>query len=163
MLDTVRQVIKVKMRADEEGKTIFDDTKDDNIRMTVEIDVEVVALYRLNQTVYEDGVLRLPEPRILSGYAKPEGERGTAIYNPGGFIRLGGWSEDKKKVIQDSLAYAALNAGKKQFQDKEEYKQLEELFAKEFAQEVARLHKQNTAMDKYEERLKQAEQKRPRK
>jgi hypothetical protein len=152
----------VKLEAGEEGQPLLSDPKDATVRMTMEVEVELVALYPLNEIFFRDGVLRLPTPKIVAGYAKPEGERGEAHYLPANNFLVVGWSETKKKVVQDSLAYAALNVARKRFRDKEEYKNLEEQLVQDFAREVTRLQKENEEMDLYEKRLKKAEQQRER-
>jgi len=130
--------ILVTMRADQQGKTVFRDSEHANICLTLRVKVEVVAMYPLKDIQNKEGQLLLPEnPKILTGFIEPEGKRGTWEYT-GSWLIIP-WTDDHKNKVARQLAFEALEAAKKDFNEKDVLKNLEYQFKQSFDQEIDRI------------------------
>lgn len=130
------QPMKVKMRAGSQGKTIFYDEENANHTLMLDVEVEMVALYPLAQVRYQNGEIKLPTPRLVPGYAREKGDRGTWNYKAGSLVL--GWSQDYQAKVAAQLQIDALDAAKEEF--KKSYQAtLEYQFKQGVAPELRRL------------------------
>jgi hypothetical protein len=112
------QTVHVKMEAGEDGKVVFSSSSAATIRMRLDVDVDVALLFPMKDIRRDSsGKFVLPTldlyRNVLPGYRKPPGDRATGEYEGSGFFYWGGWSEDKKNTVKESLAYQALDQARK--------------------------------------------------